>query len=72
MMRFFEVANMVLFPSFSLTIFIWFLNDMFLRDNREIKTLENRLFKALHGGITEREMQQITMLTSWENGKAGE
>ena len=70
-MRFFEVANIVLFPTFSLTIFIWFLNDMFLRDRREIKTLKNRLIKALHGGINESELQQITMLTSWDSGKAG-
>ena len=72
MMDFLIMVNLTLYPVCAVCIFMKLINDMFLRDRREIKTLKNRLIKALHGGINESELQQITMLTSWDSGKVGE
>lgn len=66
-----ELANMFFMPLGMAAILALFISNL-TWDSKAFKDLEKKVYQLTHNGLDESETQQITMLTSWDCGKAGE
>ena len=63
---------MIFMPFGMVALLALFISNLMLDDGKALKALEKKVYQLTHNGLDESETQQITMLTSWDCGKAGE